>query len=98
MRKGYSLELVLEMDEPLDQQRDQIRKWAFNGATDRECNSEIGDDRLAVLHENVLGLQVTMDDARLNDGERAYKRAVARAACVACVPRTELWNENDTRC
>jgi hypothetical protein len=45
------LESGLEMDEPLDQEREHIRKWAFNGATDRDICEKLGIDERKLLEK-----------------------------------------------
>jgi hypothetical protein len=51
VRSGRSLESGLEMDEPLDEQREQIRKWAYNGATDRDICEKLGIDERKLLEK-----------------------------------------------
>jgi len=39
------------MSEHLDEQREQVRKWAYNGATDRDICEKVGIDERKLLEK-----------------------------------------------
>ena len=55
-----------------------LRDATAAGVADGERDAEIGDDRLAVVKQNVLGLEVAMDDAVR--GARSRARPLLRRA------------------
>ena len=66
------------------------------GVADRECDAEVGHQRLAVGEEDVLGLEVAMDDAtavrvveRLRNGDRETHGFVHGQLLLAVEPRAE---------